>query len=95
MKFFYNGKVKEQIRELNEIEEREFYYTKEMIQRIPVYPWTKELEQEWLSGHSNLWPVEPAGFSWERFADCKNIEEAREEMFYAFNNSLYEYYHDL
>lgn len=95
MKFFYNMAKKWQVAELNQLEENREYFTEEMIRQIPVYPWSQKLEEEWLSDNSNLWPVEPAGSSRDQFFECESAEEARREMFYRFNNSLYEQYHDL
>lgn len=97
MKFFFNHKRQVELEEIYKLVENHKLWTMEMVHAIPLYPYSEELNEKWLSNSNELtvWPVYSAGGYSTDFVECKNKEEAYYELYYSLNNSLYEQYHDL
>jgi len=96
MKFFFNHKKQVELEEHYQLVELRRYWTEEMVRRIPIYPYSEELNEKWLNSNElSVWPVYDAcGYSGD-FIECKDKNQAYNELLYSLNNNLYERYHDL
>ena len=57
---------------------------------------TQDLNEKWLNSNElSVWPVyDTCGYSGD-FIECKDKNQAYNELLYSLNNNLYERYHDL
>lgn len=96
MKFFFNHKKQVELEERYQLVELRRFWTEEMVRMIPIYPYSEELNEKWLnSSELSVWPVyDTCGYSGD-FIECKDKNQAYNELLYSLNNNLYERYHDL